>query len=97
MFSGLLVLQVVGTVVAFVVVFVVVVVFVRGLDWRTVDGKKRTLGKPRDSGSLDYGGLILSLLVLFCEVGCFGFLFLGCGMLKRIFLCVEFEGSLSGG
>ncbi len=26
------------------------------MDWRTVDGKKRTLGKPRDSGSLDYGG-----------------------------------------
>jgi hypothetical protein len=61
LFSGLLVLEVVGTVVA----FVVVVVVVRGLDWRTVDGKKKTLGKPRDSGSLDYGGFILSLLVLF--------------------------------
>jgi hypothetical protein len=42
LFSGLLVPEVVGTVVAFLVV-------VRGLDWRTVDGKKRTLGKPRDS------------------------------------------------
>lgn len=27
----------------------------------------------------------MSLRLLFCEEGCFGFLFLGCGILKRIF------------